>query len=199
MKFTVESAKCWAELHKDDVLRSAADSLQAMQVQYGFPQSVAFDIVAAGVWMGEVLTVMGANKQQVEEVLTFVGTLLAQPGDPWRRVVSFANKFGDELAGDLSSVEEAAASETKLLKDMNEPELSQHIGGMMRKIKSWQTPDTIGSILVAFGEDGINQYGATIDPECAPEALREIADKIERRETIRREWDGDVSTESNGV
>lgn len=49
-----------------------------------------------------------------------------------------------------------------------------------------QTPDTIGSMLVIFQDDGITQYGATVDPETAPQALRELADRIERRQTVKR-------------
>lgn len=74
----------------------------------------------------------------------------------------------------------------KLLKDMNEPELAEHLSRQLRFIKSCQTPDTLGSMLVIFGDNGISQYGATVDPETAPQALRELADRIERRETVKR-------------
>jgi len=75
----------------------------------------------------------------------------------------------------------------KLIKDMTEPELSAHIASQLRFIKSRQTPDTIGSMLIVFCDNGISQYGATIDPAAAPEALRELADRIERRETVKRQ------------
>lgn len=74
----------------------------------------------------------------------------------------------------------------KLMRDMTEPELSEHLSKQLRFIKSCQTKDTIGSMLVIFQDDGISQYGATIDPETAPQALRELADRIERRETVKR-------------
>ena len=74
----------------------------------------------------------------------------------------------------------------KLLKYMNEPELRDHLNKQLSFIKSCQTSDTIGSMLVIFGDDGITQYGATIDPETAPQALRELADRIERRQTVKR-------------
>lgn len=74
----------------------------------------------------------------------------------------------------------------KLLKDMNEPELAGHLNRQLRFIKSCQTQDTIGSMLVIFGDDGITQYGATIDPETAPQALRALADRIERRQSVER-------------
>lgn len=73
-----------------------------------------------------------------------------------------------------------------MLKYMTEPELNAHLTKQLRFIKSCQTPDTIGSMLVIFGDDGITQYGATVDPETAPQALRELADRIERRQTVKR-------------
>ena len=73
-----------------------------------------------------------------------------------------------------------------MLKYMTEPELNAHLSKQLRFIKSCQTPDTIGSMLVIFGDDGITQYGATVDPETAPQALRELADRIERRQTVKR-------------
>lgn len=76
----------------------------------------------------------------------------------------------------------------KLMKYMTEPELSEHLSRQLRFIKSCQTKDTIGSMLVIFQEDGITQYGATVDPETAPQALRELADRIEKRQTVKRGW-----------
>lgn len=75
----------------------------------------------------------------------------------------------------------------KLMRDMTEPELGEHLKKQLRFIKSCQTPDTIGSMLIVFQDDGITQYGATVDPETAPQALRELADRIERRETVKRQ------------
>ena len=74
----------------------------------------------------------------------------------------------------------------KKMCDMTEPELGEHLSNQLRFIKSCQTEDTIGSMLIIFGNDGITQYGATIDPETAPEALRELADRIEFRQTVKR-------------
>jgi hypothetical protein len=74
----------------------------------------------------------------------------------------------------------------KLLRYMTEPELREHLNKQLRFIKDCQTEDTIGSMLVVFGEDGICQYGATVDPETVPQALRELADRLERRETVKR-------------
>lgn len=75
---------------------------------------------------------------------------------------------------------------SKLMKDMTEPELSGHLRKQLRFIRSCQTKDTIGSMLVIFQDNGITQYGATVDPETVPQALRELADRIERRETVKR-------------
>ena len=75
---------------------------------------------------------------------------------------------------------------SKLLKDMTEPELAEHLNRQLRFIKASQTPDTVGSMLIIFGDNGISQYGATVDPETAPAALRELADRIEKRQTVKR-------------
>jgi hypothetical protein len=72
------------------------------------------------------------------------------------------------------------------MQHMTESELSENLGKQLRFIKSCHTPDTVGSMLVIFQDDGITQYGATIDPEAAPSALRELADRIERRQTVKR-------------
>lgn len=74
----------------------------------------------------------------------------------------------------------------KLMKDMTEPELAEHLNVQLRFIKSQQTPDTVGSMLIIFQDDGITQYGATIDPDTAPAALRGLADRLERRQTVKR-------------
>lgn len=80
----------------------------------------------------------------------------------------------------------APVHDNKLLQDMTEPELSAHLSHQLKYLKSCQTDDTIGSMLIIFGADKITQYGATVDPETAPQALRELADRIERRETVKR-------------
>lgn len=74
----------------------------------------------------------------------------------------------------------------KDMQDMTEPELRDHLNRQLRFIKRSQTRDTIGSMLIIFGSNGITQYGATVDPETAPQALRELADRIEGRQTVRR-------------
>lgn len=74
----------------------------------------------------------------------------------------------------------------KLMQDMTEPELAHHLNRQLYFIKASQTPDTLGSMLVIFQRDGITQYGATVDPETAPQALRELADRIEQRQAVKR-------------
>jgi len=45
----------------------------------------------------------------------------------------------------------------KLLQDMTEPELGAHLSYQLRFIESCHTPDTIGSMLIIFQQDGITQ------------------------------------------
>lgn len=73
------------------------------------------------------------------------------------------------------------------MQHMTEPELAEHLNRQLRFIKSCQTSDTIGAMLIIFQTDGVTQYGATVDPETAPQALRELADRIERRQTVKRQ------------
>jgi len=72
------------------------------------------------------------------------------------------------------------------MKDMNEPDLRLYLSYLMGMLKEVQPPAVIGSMLIMFTDQGITQYAASIDPETAPQALRELADRIERRETVKR-------------
>lgn len=74
--------------------------------------------------------------------------------------------------------------QTKLMRDMTSPELDAHITKQMQLIKSRQTADVAGFMLVIFRSDGIAEYGSTIDPKTAPKALRQLADKIEGQQTF---------------
>ena len=74
----------------------------------------------------------------------------------------------------------------KRLEDMNEPELRAHFADIIESVDYVQPDDVIGSMVVTFMENGISQYVASIDPETAPEALRELADRLERRQTVKR-------------
>lgn len=73
---------------------------------------------------------------------------------------------------------------SRLMKDMTEPELKEYIGAMLDFFESRQTQDTTGAILVLFGDDGIAEFGATIDVEMVPGRLRVLADRIEQRQTL---------------
>lgn len=74
----------------------------------------------------------------------------------------------------------------KLMKDMTEPELGRHFKRIMFDVDEQQPDDVIGSMVITFTDCGIAQYVASIDPETAPQALRELADRLERRETVKR-------------
>ena len=74
----------------------------------------------------------------------------------------------------------------KRMEHMTEPELSEHLTHQLRFIKGCQSEDTIGSMLIIFQEDQITQYGATVHPENVPQALRELADRLEARDTVER-------------
>ena len=75
---------------------------------------------------------------------------------------------------------------TNRLEDMTEPELREHLNRKLRFLKAGETPDTVGTMLIIFQTDGICQYGATLDPETTPQALRELATRLEQRETVKR-------------
>lgn len=66
--------------------------------------------------------------------------------------------------------------------DMTPEELVNHMRHQIRFIHACQTEDTIGSMLIVFGSDCQGQYASTVSQECAPAALRELADRLERRE-----------------
>lgn len=74
----------------------------------------------------------------------------------------------------------------KRLEDMNEPELRAHFADIIESVDDVQPDDVIGSMVITFMENGISQYVANIDPETAPDALRELADRLERRQTVKR-------------
>lgn len=74
----------------------------------------------------------------------------------------------------------------QLMRRMSKAELTEHINRQLRFVSMHSTPDTLGAMLILFQDNGITQYGASVDPETAPEALRELADRLERRETNRR-------------
>lgn len=78
------------------------------------------------------------------------------------------------------------AAENQLLKFMTEPELSKHLNRQLRFVAGRETSDTLGTMLVIFGADGICQYGSTKKLSNTPQALRELADRLEKNETVAR-------------
>jgi hypothetical protein len=74
----------------------------------------------------------------------------------------------------------------RLLKDMAEPELEYYINLLMSATQHIVPPDVEGFMIVLFCDDGITQYGSSITRETAVPALRELADRLEKRDGIER-------------
>lgn len=74
----------------------------------------------------------------------------------------------------------------RLMQDMTEPELRDYLNLLMAATQQVMPPDVIGFMIITFCEDGITQYAASVEPEEAVKALRELADRLERRETVKR-------------
>jgi hypothetical protein len=72
------------------------------------------------------------------------------------------------------------------MQDMTEPELRNHLNVQLSFIKACETPDVLGSMLIIFQDDNITQYGATSKLQNVPQALRELADRLERNQTVKR-------------
>lgn len=97
-----------------------------------------------------------------------------------------AIKLASEIARQVVEGKLLPSPPDKLMQDMTEPELGEHLIRQLKFIKGCQSEDTIGSMLIIFQRDKITQYGSTVDPETVPQALRELADRIEKRETVKR-------------
>jgi len=78
------------------------------------------------------------------------------------------------------------AKNEKLLEWMTEPELREFFNDRMELLKRKMPKDGQKFMLLVFQDDGISQYAASIQPEGAIKALRELADRLERRETVTR-------------
>ena len=72
------------------------------------------------------------------------------------------------------------------LEYMTEPDLSEYMKSLMTLVHERRTEDTVGAMVIVFQEDQITQYVASLDPSTTPQALRELADRLERRETVER-------------
>lgn len=77
---------------------------------------------------------------------------------------------------------------TRRMDEMNEDDLAHYMTGLLTLIGSLSTPDTTGFILVMIAENGYTQYGSSISREDAPDALRELADRIEGKKHGRPEY-----------
>ena len=69
---------------------------------------------------------------------------------------------------------------------MTEPELRDHFNELMSVVQVRLAHDAIGAMVVVFQDNGITQYAASIDPATATNALRELADRIERNQMVKR-------------
>ena len=69
---------------------------------------------------------------------------------------------------------------------MTEPELRTYFNHIMAELKRSAPDDLIGWMLVGFQENGITQYVSSVDPMTAPDALRELADRLESRTIVER-------------
>jgi hypothetical protein len=75
----------------------------------------------------------------------------------------------------------------KRLEDMTEPELGELTTGLLDAIKERLPPDTSFTVLFwPFGEHGIAQYGSNSKRADMIRALRETADRLERRQDVPR-------------
>lgn len=75
----------------------------------------------------------------------------------------------------------------KKLEDMAEPELRTMTSGILDAIKS-RLPDEVGFAVLFWpiGTHGIAQYGANCKRADMIQALRETADRLEKRQDITR-------------
>lgn len=69
---------------------------------------------------------------------------------------------------------------------MTEPELSKHFSNLMQLVDDRQPDDVIGTMIITFQKNGISQYVSTVDPVTVPAALRELATRLQRRESVTR-------------
>lgn len=74
----------------------------------------------------------------------------------------------------------------KRLEDMTEPELAQHFRRIIDEVERRSPDDVLGSMVITFMKNKIVQYVASVDPYSAPNALRELANRLERRQIVDR-------------
>ncbi len=73
----------------------------------------------------------------------------------------------------------------KTLDDMTEPELHRTL---INAAKGTHTSLPVGTtfILIACGESNIGQYVSNMQRDTIPQLLREVADRLERKEDVTR-------------
>jgi hypothetical protein len=75
----------------------------------------------------------------------------------------------------------------KQLEDMTEPELRELTTRVLNAVKERLPPNTSFTVLFwPFGEHGIAQYGSNSERADMIKALRECADRLERRQDVPR-------------
>ena len=74
----------------------------------------------------------------------------------------------------------------RLIKDMTEPDLREYYNMLMAMNLGLTPTDVDLVMIVQLTDQGIAQYVASKTLENAPQVLRELADRIESRDTIER-------------
>lgn len=74
----------------------------------------------------------------------------------------------------------------RVMSQMTEEELREHMTHQMDYIDRCATLDTIGAILIVFANNNTTQYVSSVDPASVPAALREMADRLELRDKVKR-------------
>lgn len=96
------------------------------------------------------------------------------------------NEAHGELAVFAEFLDMCKKARPKRMEHMTEPELGYHMKHQLDFIKACSTDDVLGAMLIIFQEDGITQYGATCKLEGREDALRELADRLEKKTTVER-------------
>ena len=73
-----------------------------------------------------------------------------------------------------------------LMKDWDEPKLRRFINTILSALQESMPEDVEGLILLMFMDDGITQYGSTLEREGAVKALREFLGRVETRDLYER-------------
>jgi hypothetical protein len=126
----------------------------------------------------EVLTVIRATLQSVCRLLNLKE--ISDPSCPLRPYLEALRHEFD------TGYEVDNLPQLKELRDRTEPELREYFNGLMNFLKSQKPDDVTGFVLLAFQSNNITQYASSVDPGTIPAALREVANRIESRDTVTR-------------